>query len=91
MLIHVMNTDYSIYFRQSKGTGITTCFLTPDDGPEFVAEAQCSRKDRFHSRTGKKVALLKAMRDEMGLSKERRTEIWVEYLVQTKDPCVMIG
>jgi hypothetical protein len=90
MDIAVDGLSYHVAFRQSEGTGITSCFFTPEPGgPEFVAETQCSRTDAFDAREGKKIALIRAMRDEARLDEETTLQIWVKYLRETKDPCLL--
>ena len=89
MLVSDGNKFYHISFVQSHSSGLTQCFFTPrPDGAKFVGEARCSLCELFDNRKGKKIALLRAMKDAAKLDKTTRRAVWLEYLYLTKDPCL---
>ena len=84
MKIQANGTEYDIHFQQSKGTGITVCrFMDVRPEEEVETSTLCSHNDYFRSGTGKKVALLRAMK-KAGLSKTERLFVWLEYFEETK-------
>jgi len=63
--------------------GCTTCRLTDMNNNTVIGESRCSLKDNFSKKTGRKIALERAM-SHLNLSKDERTTIWREYFKQVK-------
>jgi len=69
--------NLTIKWRYAKPT--TACFITNGNG-SFIAGSRCdcSEKDHFCKDTGRKLSLLRALK-EMDMPKEERKVIWLLY------------
>lgn len=56
----------------------TTCFVNVGNKVS-TGIAQCSIKDNFSRKIGRKIALKRAL-DDSGMSKDERKEVWTDYL-----------
>ena len=90
MKIQANDTEYEVHFQQSKGTGMTECHFRVGNSNPIVSFALCSRKDTFRPMTGKKIALLKAMKTA-GLTKWERFLVWMEYFEQTNQTRCLVN
>ena len=74
------------------GKGLTTCQI--GDSPDFIKKnklpisvgtAECSSKDQFCKKTGREVAMSKALLSGP-FTKAQRKEVWEAYRNQCKTP-----
>lgn len=73
MLKHL---GHRIYFKHNVPEN-TECHIETDGG-DIIGMAWCSQSDQFCRRTGRKVALARAMK-EAGWDKATRREVWDKY------------
>jgi hypothetical protein len=59
----------------------TICEVSTPEGDQVIGIAYCSKKVNYCKKTGRKIALKKAL-DQLNLSKSDRVIIWNEYLNQ---------
>ena len=69
--------NLTIKWRYAKPT--TACFITNAKGSFITgSRCRCSEKDHFCKDTGRKLSLLRALK-EMDMPKEERKVIWLLY------------
>jgi hypothetical protein len=61
-------------FRHNTEQKVTACILTNGE-QEFVGYARCSESDSFDRKIGRKLALVRVLKD-CNLNREERTKIW---------------
>lgn len=78
--------NLTVRFKHIPDQGLTECAIeTETEGMSIGARAKCSANDQFNKATGRKLALLRAMK-EYGLNRNQRWHEWEAYRTMTKVP-----
>lgn len=78
MKVTLYGKEYKIKFQHSVGAGLTYCWIFNDNTATFTY-AILHPKDQYNRKTGRKVALNKALKELFPNDKQARKHFWEEY------------
>lgn len=70
--------NLQVKFRHVPIEGVTECIVPKGEDNYIGARSKCSHKDNFCRETGRKLALLRVMK-QVGLTREQRFNEWEAY------------